>query len=116
MRQVLSNLISNALDAMNSNPGCLYLRTRLGTNWKTGEAGVVITVADTGKGMSAVTKGKLFDPFFTTKGMTGTGLGLWVSKEIVDRHRGLMRIKSSEAGGHRGTVFNIFLPFDAVVR
>jgi len=116
VRQVLSNLISNALDAMNSHPGCLYLRTRLGTNWKTGEAGVVITVADTGKGMNAVTKGKLFDPFFTTKGMTGTGLGLWVSKEIVDRHRGLMRIKSSEAGGHRGTVFNIFLPFDAVVR
>ncbi len=116
VRQVLSNLISNALDAMNSNPGCLYLRTRLGTNWKTGEAGVVITVADTGKGMNATTKEKLFDPFFTTKGMTGTGLGLWVSKEIVDRHRGLMRIKSSEAGGHRGTVFNIFLPFDAVVR
>ena len=116
IRQVLSNLVSNALDAMNSHEGKLCLRTRLATNWATGEAGVSITVADTGSGMSAVTLRKLFDPFFTTKGMTGTGLGLWVSKEIVDRHRGRLQVKSSQAMGHKGTVFSLFLPFAAVAR
>ncbi len=116
IRQVLSNLISNALDAMRSGGGRLVLRTRLATSWKNGEKGVIITVADTGTGMSAATRAKLFYPFFTTKGHTGTGLGLWVSKEIMDRHRGLLRVRSSQAEKHHGTVFSLFLPFDAVVR
>ena len=116
IRQVLSNLISNSLDAMNTGGGLLMVRTRLGTNWTNGDQGVVITIADTGAGMSASTRTKLFNPFFTTKGQTGTGLGLWLSKEIIDRHCGLLRVKSSQSPKHRGTVFNIFLPFDAVVR
>jgi PAS domain S-box-containing protein len=116
IRQVLSNLVGNALDAMNSGGGRLYLRTRRGTHWKSGEAGVFITVADTGTGMSAATREKLFNPFFTTKGVTGTGLGLWLSKEMIDRHRGALRMRSSQSPKHRGTVFSIFLPFDAVIR
>jgi PAS domain S-box-containing protein len=116
IRQVLSNLVGNALDAMSSGGGRLLLRTRLGINWKNGEAGIIITVADTGTGMSAGTQAKLFNPFFTTKGVTGTGLGLWLSKEMVDRHRGLLRVRSSQSHRHRGTVFSLFLPFDAVVR
>lgn len=116
IRQVLSNLVGNALDAMNSGGGHLYLRTRRGTHWKSGEAGVFITVADTGTGMSAATREKLFNPFFTTKGVTGTGLGLWLSKEMIDRHRGALRMRSSQSPKHRGTVFSIFLPFDAVIR
>ena len=116
IRQVISNLISNALDAMSTHGGCLYLRSRVATNWRTGERGVTITVADTGTGMSAETRAKLFNPFFTTKSITGTGLGLWVSKEIVDRHRGALRARSSQSGGYHGAVFNVFLPFDAVVR
>jgi PAS domain S-box-containing protein len=116
IRQVISNLVNNALDAMSAKNGRIVLRTRLGTNWKSGEAGVVITVADTGTGMSRQTLAKLFNPFFTTKGITGNGLGLWVSREIVDRHRGLLRVRSSQAPAHHGTVFNLFLPFDAVVR
>jgi signal transduction histidine kinase len=116
VRQVLSNLVSNALDAMQGREGTLCLRTRLATNWATGEPGLSITVADTGGGMSAGTLRKLFDPFFTTKGRTGTGLGLWVSKEIVDRHRGRLQVKSSQGAGRKGTTFNLFLPFDAVVR
>jgi len=116
IRQVLSNLVSNALDATSAGGGNLYLRTRLATDWATGRQGVAITVADTGSGMSAVTLQKLFDPFFTTKGMIGTGLGLWVSKEIVDRHEGRLQVKSSQAAGHKGTVFNLFLPFAAVER
>jgi signal transduction histidine kinase len=116
MRQVISNLISNALDAMASQDGRLILRTRMGRSWRTGEAGVTITVADTGGGMSREIVAKLFNPFFTTKGLTGTGLGLWVAKQIVDRHRGALRVRSSVSAAHHGTVFTIFLPFNAVVR
>ena len=115
IRQVLSNIISNALDAM-PNGGTLCLCSRNATNWKTGEHGIAVTIADTGHGMDAVTLQKLFNPFFTTKGIIGTGLGLWVSKEIVDRHRGLLQVRSSENPAHRGTVFTLFLPFDAATR
>ena len=112
IRQVISNVVSNALDAMGASGGTLKLRTRLGRNWKTGEQGMVITIADTGSGMSSETRGKIFNPFFTTKSVTGTGLGLWVSKEIIDRHRGVLRVKSSQSEKHHGTVFAVFLPMD----
>lgn len=115
IRQVLSNLVSNALDAMPEG-GRLLMRSRVGTNWKNGEAGVVITIADTGLGMSPQTREKLFHAFFTTKGLTGTGLGLWVTKEIIDRHRGLLCVRSSQKQAHHGTAFTVFLPFDAVLR
>jgi PAS domain S-box-containing protein len=112
IRQVISNLVGNALDAMSGQDCQLTVRTRLATNWKTLEQGVIITVADNGTGMSATTRARLFDPFFTTKGVTGTGLGLWVSKEIVDRHHGALRVKSSQSPKYHGTVFNLFLPFE----
>ena len=54
---------------------------------------------------------KIFEPFFTTKGIGGTGLGLWICTEIVNRHRGLLRVKSRSIKGRSGTVFNLFLPF-----
>jgi PAS domain S-box-containing protein len=112
IRQVISNLVGNSLDAMAGQDCHLMVRTRLATNWKTLEQGVVITIADTGTGMSAATRARLFDPFFTTKGVTGTGLGLWVSKEIVDRHHGTLRVKSSESPKYHGSVFNLFLPLE----
>lgn len=116
IRQVISNLVSNALDAMNAGGGRLFLRTREATNWKTGEKGVSLTVADSGSGMSEATLARIFSPFFTTKGLTGTGLGLWVSKEIVDHHRGKLCVRSSQSPAFHGTVFTVFLPFDAVTR
>jgi signal transduction histidine kinase len=96
--------------------GRLFIRERESTNWKTGEPGVTITVADMGSGMSPQTQDKIFNPFFTTKGVTGTGLGLWVSREIVLRHRGSLCVRSSQSTDHHGTVFTLFLPFDAVIR
>ena len=116
IRQVFSNLLGNAIDAMHPGGGRLLLRSREGCNWATGQQGVVITVADTGAGISPAAQGRIFDPFYTTKDLAGTGLGLWVSKEIIDRHRGVLRVRSSQKPGRSGTVFTMFLPFDAVTR
>jgi signal transduction histidine kinase len=110
IRQVLNNLVGNAIDAMQSTGGTLFVRTREAQNWRTGVKGITLTVADTGTGMNAEVLGKIFAPFFTTKGIGGTGLGLWICTEIVDRHHGLLRVKSS-IKGKSGTVFTLFLPF-----
>jgi len=116
IRQVLANLIANALDAMNPAPGNLLIRTREATHWPTGQRGIVFTVADTGPGIAREAMQRLFEPFFTTKGTIGTGLGLWVSKEILTRHRGVLRFRSSQSPTHHGTVFAFFLPFEAATR
>ncbi len=112
IRQVLSNLVGNAIDAMHPSGGRLLVRSREGRHWTTGRPGVVLTLADTGHGMSAQSVAKVFEAFYTTKGLGGTGLGLWVSKEIIDRHHGCIRLRSSQNQPHRGTVFQLFLPFE----
>ncbi len=112
IRQVLSNFIGNAIDAMSLSGGRLLIRSREGTDWTTGRLGVILTVADTGSGMSPHTVSKIFEPFFTTKGDKGTGLGLWISREIVDRHRGVLKVRSSQSTHRSGTVFALFLPCD----
>jgi PAS domain S-box-containing protein len=111
IRQVLSNLIGNAIDAMPQRGGRLILRSRNGRDWRTGRTGVTLTIADTGAGMSPDTVSKIFEPFFTTKESSGTGLGLWISQEIVDRHHGLLKVRSSTVQWP-GTVFALFLPGD----
>jgi signal transduction histidine kinase len=110
---VLSNLLTNAIDAMQPRGGRLLLRTREATHWNTGRRGVAITVADTGCGIDRQTMQKIFEAFFTTKDIGGTGLGLWISKDIVNRHHGELKVRSSQRPPHRGTVFSLFLPFDA---
>ncbi len=112
IRQVLSNLIGNAIDAM-PHGGRLLVRSRESTDWTTENKGLVITVADTGSGIDRETRERIFEPFFTTKGFGGTGLGLWVSAEIVARHGGRLRVRSSQKEGCRGTVFTLWLPFAA---
>lgn len=109
IRQVLSNLIGNAIDSM-PNGGRLLVRSRDAVDWNTGRQGVVLTVADTGTGMSKATQKKIFDAFFSTKGIGGTGLGLWLSQEIVKRHQGVLRVRSAEIEDRSGTVFTLFLP------
>jgi signal transduction histidine kinase len=110
IRQVLSNLVANAIDAIGARGGRLIVRSRRGTDWKTGRKGMVITVADTGSGMSAYTLSKIFEPFFTTKVGKGTGLGLWISHEIVGRHQGILAARSGQSATSSGTVFSLFLP------
>ena len=117
IRQVLNNLIGNSIDAMRGmSGGRLLVRSREGTHWKTGRKGLVMTVADTGHGIDHRHLAKIFEPFFSTKGIGGTGLGLWVSQEIVVRHLGSLRVRSSKKKGHTGTVFVLFLPFDGIDR
>jgi PAS domain S-box-containing protein len=110
IRQVLANLVGNAADAM-PNGGTLRLRVRPVTDWRHHEAGLRITISDTGHGMSADTRRHIYEPFFTTKGEIGTGLGLWVSANIVEKHRGSMHVRSSEYPGKRGTTFTVILPY-----
>jgi signal transduction histidine kinase len=110
IRQVLSNLVGNATDAMQNGGGRLLLRSREAHDWSNGTAGVIVTVADTGPGMSRATLARAFDAFYTTKGISGTGLGLWISKEIVERHHGRLRVRSRQTPGRSGTVFTLFLP------
>jgi len=109
IRQVLNNLVGNAIDSMR-NGGKLLLRSCNCKSWRTGERGLIITVADTGEGMTPEVRGRIFDAFYSTKGTNGTGLGLWISKGIVDKHCGLLEVRSSRRPNCSGTVFRLFLP------
>jgi signal transduction histidine kinase len=110
IRQVLSNLVGNAIDSMSRHERRLIIRSRDSTDWRTGRSGITLTVADTGSGISADTMSRIFEPFFSTKGNKGTGLGLWISREIIGRHGGSLKVRSSQDPHRSGTVFTIFLP------
>ena len=110
LRQVFSNLLANSLDAIDEQ-GTIKLRVSVGP-FRDGHRCVRVTVADNGKGIDASSRQHIFEPFFTTKGTIGTGLGLWVSKQIIDKHGGTIRMRSSSDGARRGTVFSIVLPVE----
>jgi PAS domain S-box-containing protein len=108
IRQVVNNLVRNALDAM-SNGGRLLVRLHAQQDWHSGAKGVRLTVADTGEGIRPEIEAHLYEPFQTTKEMTGTGLGLWVSRGIVEKHGGYIT-KRTRRGEIHGTVFAVWLP------
>jgi PAS domain S-box-containing protein len=115
LRQVFANLVGNAIDAT-SGGGSLRVRARRSRNWHAPEeTGVRFTLADTGAGMEPAVRERIFEAFFTTKEVTGTGLGLWVSHEIIVKHRGLVHVRSRThaQGKASGAVFQIFIPDDA---
>jgi len=101
LREVFTNLIINAVDAMPEG-GRISIKTE-----KQAE-NIMITISDTGKGMSRETKQRIFEPFFTTKGTRGSGLGLSICYGIITRHKGEIVIDSSEGNG---STFTITLPF-----
>ena len=110
LRQILANIISNAIDAMKSG-GSLTMRVSASLDWRNQERpGVRTTIADSGIGMDAQTLRKIYEPFFTTKGETGTGLGMWVSAQLVQRLQGDLRVSSTTRPGRSGTAFSLFLP------
>jgi signal transduction histidine kinase len=113
LRQLFTNLIGNAVDAM-AHGGHLWLTVRRSRSWVDGTPGIRLFVADNGCGMTKTTRLRIFEPFFTTKETTGTGLGLWVSSEIIAKHKGTVRVASRPAepenGKQSGTVFMLFFP------
>jgi PAS domain S-box-containing protein len=108
LKQILSNLIANAIDASKED-GKILIRAKTSRHFPSGRLGVRITVADNGAGISDQDKEKLFAPFFTTKASVGTGLGLWITKDLLKKKGGHIQF-CSNSSDRSGTVMRIFLP------
>jgi len=101
--QVISNILANALDALPEN-GVLSLRLRKS------QSHIHLLIADNGHGIPEKHRSEIFKPFFTTKEDRGNGLGLALSREIVERHRGKILVRSSVRPQKSGTTFRISIP------
>lgn len=112
VRQVISNLLLNSLDSIDS-AGKVILRASISTSPTDRSQRARITVSDNGRGISESVLPQIFEAFFTTKGAIGNGLGLWVSKQIVDKHGGFIQVRTATVGPQRGTTFSVILPMDA---
>jgi len=112
-RQVFSNLILNAIDAMPSTGGRIRVKVRIiHDSGDSMRAGVRITVADTGSGITPEHMPHIFESFYTTKEEIGTGLGLWLARNIIQKYGGRIRARSRVQEQRSGTVFSIFWPAD----
>ena len=109
LKQILSNLIVNAIDASKEN-GKIIIRARTSHHFPSGASGICITIADNGIGISDENKQNLFAPFFTTKATVGTGLGLWITKDLLEKRGGRIRFRSTNSG-RSGTAMTIYLPW-----
>ena len=110
LRQTFSNLLLNAADAM---PHGGRMRVKVSpVHERAGQHrnGLRITFADNGSGIPARDLPRITDPFFTTKGPAGTGIGLFLVKDTLARHGGVLRVRSSTTSGRHGSVFSMFLP------
>ena len=110
LRQVFSNLISNALDAIGQDGGTLRVRCLNATDRSRNRKGIRILFCDTGSGVPENLLPNIFDAFFTTKGPKGSGVGLWLCAEILAKHDGYIRVRTRTKGPRRGTLFAVFLP------
>jgi signal transduction histidine kinase len=108
LKQVLSNLISNAIDASKEG-GKIVVRAHAFNHLRSGFPGIRITVADNGVGISSENKSKVFAPFFTTKKEVGTGLGLWITKDLLQKKGAHIRFRSRDSQPS-GTVMSVYLP------
>ncbi len=108
LRQVFANLIGNALEAMEITGGSITVRARVS------DGNAVVTVSDTGHGIDRNHLSSIFEPFFTTKGERGTGLGLWVTRGIVEEQGGKLLLRSCTSGPRHGTTVRIKLPVGPV--
>ena len=105
LRQVFANIAGNALEAMEATGGGrIVVRARI----RNGCA--VVTIADSGHGIPQENFASIFEPFFTTKGERGTGLGLWVTRGIIEEHGGTLQLRSITRGPRRGTTMRVTLP------
>jgi PAS domain S-box-containing protein len=107
-KQILSNLIANAIDASNEG-GRILICARAMRHLQSGREGIRVTIADEGIGISPEHKPQLFAPFFTTKKEFGTGLGLWVTKDLIEKKDGRIRFRS-QIQPKSGTAMSFFIP------
>jgi PAS domain S-box-containing protein len=112
IRQVFSNLVVNAIDAIDSvsKPGRIHIR---GRHLHGQREGVSVIVCDDGTGIPLHARERIFSPFFTTKESVGTGLGLWVTRGFVEKQGGSIRFRTRTANPS-GTLFRVFLPAAAM--
>jgi PAS domain S-box-containing protein len=108
LKQLIGNLVSNAADAVGSGG---RIRISVGPSEREHRNGVEIRVADSGPGVATENRTRIFEPFFTTKQDVGTGLGLWVSREIATRHGGSIEVSPGKDSDLGGAVFTVFLPY-----
>jgi PAS domain S-box-containing protein len=109
LKQVFMNLVSNAIQAMPLG-GCMRVRLTETAGWRGRPAGVRVFISDTGVGIAPENAKRLFEPFFTTKSTKGTGLGLWISRGIVQKHEGSLRFRTVFGPSKTVTAFHVFLP------
>jgi signal transduction histidine kinase len=109
LRQILANLLANSLDAIDQNSR-IVIRASASNDPVTGNPRIRLSVSDSGHGITPAIGKQMFDPFFTTKGTVGTGLGLWVCKQLVEKNGGHLRVRSRTHGPKRGTTFSVTLP------
>jgi len=108
LRQVFTNVIKNAVEAT-ADGGNIKIYSEVVQ--QSGQKGVVVRVVDDGVGIPEQLQSRLFSPFVSTKEHNGTGLGLWVSRSIMEKHGGSIRLSSNGEPDTRGTTVSIFVPF-----
>jgi signal transduction histidine kinase len=113
LTQVFGNLVRNAAEAALPDTA---VTIRVREISRAGQTGTRVTIHDRGCGIAPEIQAKVFDPFFTTKDLKGSGLGLWVSKQLIQKHGGTIRFRTSREPSHRGTLFEIFLPVGGISR
>ena len=114
LRQVFANLVANAIHSMPADGRLLLHAYESSLPTDKSRRGVRVTVLDNGTGIPPEVRSNLFAPFYTTKGEGGTGLGLWVTRGIIEKHEGTIRFISTVRPGRSGTAFSVFLPFTQV--
>jgi PAS domain S-box-containing protein len=116
LRQAVANLTGNAIEALaaftNGKTGKLMIHLYSSREWRNGMAGLRVVVADNGPGISGDIRERIFEPFFTTKGESGTGLGLWITADIISKYGGTLRLRSSTQPHLSGSCFSVFFPLD----
>ena len=115
LKQVFLNLIGNAVQALPEG-GRLKVRVVEIANVAGRRQGVRVSILDNGSGIKPEDAKRLFEPFFTTKSAKGTGLGLWISKGIVQKYEGFIRCRSLRLNGGYATCFSVFLPGSSAVK
>ncbi len=111
LRQIFTNLISNAIEALQRNGG-LFVRVHPARDWASNRDGYRIVIADNGPGIPPDARKKLFEAFYTSKGEKGTGLGLWITSQLVQKHGGSIKLRSCHPATPKrsGTLFSVWLP------